>query len=576
MARGSRLDRSVSGGDGARLQSGAPALRDHEGVPVVHRVSVSPVHVNAAVRTPAGDAEKQAPGAEGLAQALAVNVPSRSAKFDIGAGVSSPEEAVTVNVPAAGLAPEVTRRTVPGGLASKLPATPRAAPLSQPKTSVVPGVRMRELKSHLSFTIGDGKSGRASATIGLARYGGDWDCSPTAMMFLCHQIRERTGMALEAADKVVSLDAPELKALPFVYMTGHKDFRFTERETRNLREYLESGGYLWADDSTHFNDEAFDRAFRREILRVLPDARIERLDRTFPAFKTGYDLTRGYKGYAIPPGDKYRLDYIEGIVVDGRVAVVYTRNDYGDGLNIDPMTHPLKPSLTDLSPAEMQEGATRMGVNMVLHFLTHAGSVEADFLGRTASALRKAKDESRPSVPVGPMRPLAGSAAPDAWQHEEWSDAGGVAGEGRGLVLRFQRGPHGKTAVSLSCSPAVELSSRDILAFDVESRLRCGCRLAVGIVSGEHYYESQPFYLKPGRNTAFFDMSARTFKTESSNWEYRTGIGAFISVDRLTLLVYSPMPGEIAIENARVISTSSVSRKPLAPGGRSALERRAP
>ena len=577
--RGSRLDRASSGGDGTRLQSGVPRLRAREGAPVAHRPSVSPVRGGSAVRTPTVDTGKQAPGTEGLAHALAMNIPTGGAKFDTGIGVSSPEEAVSLHVPAAGLAVDVARSATPGGLASKLPATPRAAPLSRPKSASVPGVRMRELKSHLSFTIGDGKSGRASATVGLARYGGDWDCSPTAMMFLCHQIRERTGMALEATDKVVSLDAPELKKLPFVYMTGHKDFRFTERELNNLREYLENGGYLWADDSTHFNDETFDRAFRREILRALPDARIVKLDQTFPAFNTGYDLTRGYKGYAIPPGDKYRQDYIEGIMVNGRIAVVYTRNDYGDGLNIDPLTHPLKPSLTDLSPAEMQEGATRMGVNMVLHFLTHAGKVEADFLDRAAATLRKAKDESRPAMPAGPTRPFARSATPGEWQHEEWSDAGSMTGEGRKLVLRFQRGPQGKTAVSLQCSPPLELTTEEIVALDVESRLRCGCRLALGIAVGDRFYESQPFYLKPGRNTAFFDMSARTFKTESTNWEYRSGFDSFVKADRLTLLVYSPMPGEITIENARIVAASSRStapRMPPVPRGPTAYELRAP
>jgi hypothetical protein len=43
------------------------------------------------------------------------------------------------------------------------------------------------------------------------------------------------------------------------------------------------------------------------------------------------------------------------------LAVVYTRNDYGDGLEINPNTHPLMPSLSDLSPRDMQEGSTICG-----------------------------------------------------------------------------------------------------------------------------------------------------------------------------------------------------------------------
>ena len=74
-------------------------------------------------------------------------------------------------------------------------------------------------------------------------------------------------------------------------------------------------------------------------------------------------------------------------------------------------------------------------------------------------------------------------------------------------------------------------------------------------------------------------MSARTFKTESTNWEYRSGFDSFVKADRLTLLVYSPMPGEITIENARIVAASSRStapRMPPVPRGPTAYELRAP
>ena len=250
---------------------------------------------------------------------------------------------------------------------------PARAAVSRVGADLKPGAETRPLPSRLGFSIrgGEGKGG-LSVPLTLARYsGGDWDCSLTAMMYLAHQLEERTGLAIEASDRVVQISDPALMKVPFVYMTGHKDFVFTEAEVRNLRKYLEKGGYLWVDDSTHFNDNSFDSAFRREMARVLPGTSVVKLGRDFAGFRTGYDLARGYKGYAVPPGDKYRLDYLEGIRIKNRMAIVYTRNDYGDGLDIDPNTHPLMPSLTDLSPAEMQEGVVvlekrRVGSRTVL------------------------------------------------------------------------------------------------------------------------------------------------------------------------------------------------------------------
>jgi len=406
----------------------------------------------------------------------------------------------------------------------------------------------------LALKGGSGGPVTVSATLALAQYGGDWDCARTAMMFLSHQLRERTGMSLMAGDIVVRLDQPELHRLPFVYLTGHNDFRFTDAEVRNLRDYLQKNGHLWADDSTHYRDETFDRAFRREIARVLPGAVIERLGADFDGWRTGYDLTRGYKGYAIPPGDKYREDYIEGIRINGRVAVVYTRNDYGDGLNIDPHTQPLKDSLTSLSPAEMQEGATRMGVNLVLYFLSQHGGIDVTFMDKASGGMRRASDPSDARPPAGPTRPISGAGQAAAWVREEWGDAAeGVEADGR-LVVRFQVGSKEKTVFGRVCDPALAVRVGDTLLVDVESRLTCGTRVALGLDAGGRYFETAPFYIKPGRNTAFFACSDKTFKSALTDWEYRDSLPLPTEVGKINVLIYSPAGGELRFSNFRIVA----------------------
>ena len=410
-------------------------------------------------------------------------------------------------------------------------------------------------ESDLSFRLGgQGEGGTLTLTMAVARYGGDWNCSPTAMLFLGHQLEERTGTAIEVGDAVVQLDSPKLRELPFIYLTGHTDFTFSAAEIAALHTYLKGGGNLWVDDSTHFNDTAFDRAFRREIQRVLPDTPLERLGRDFAGFTTGYDLSRGYLGYAIPPGDKYRLDYLEGVSLNGRVAVVYTRNDYGDGLNIDPRTHPLKMSLTNLSPAEMQEGAVRMGVNLVLYFLSNRLASGSEFVGRVGSGLDQALPALQAVVPDGAVEVLDALNEAEGWQPEAWGDGVELAAAKETIEMKFEVARAGKAVITREWTQPLSLKKNGALVVDAVNRLSCGVRLAVGVtLSDQQYFESQPFFLKPGQNAAVFPLDGATFKCEATDWEFSASLPSDIKVSRLSLLVYSPRAGVVDLSNLRWI-----------------------
>ena len=468
------------------------------------------------------------------------------------------ERAATVSVAGAtGESPEKVER-----MTSELPEQ-RA--LSSEFAASVPEL-MRPAKSDLaagglSFSIGKSSvRRRGSVPVCLVRYsGGDWDCSPTAMMYLSHQINERTGTALEASDRVIDLSDPELRNSPFIYMTGHKDFVLTDAEVANLRKYLRNGGRLWADDSTHFGDEHFDRAFRREIARVLPEMGLQKIPKTAELFKTGYDLTTGFKGYAVPPGDKYRLNYLEGIDIDNSTAVVYTRNDYGDGLNIDPNTHPLMPSLTDLSPADMQEGSVRMGINIVMYFLS-AGSKEAgEFIDNTSAALRESQDTGKgPDISKMPADIIDRFADAETWEVEEWSDAGTLGDIKDGMSVDFSVADEKKFAITKNFDETelgLELELEDTLVLDVDNRLSCGARIALAVFCGDDYtyYESKPFFVKPGKNSAVFSLSDKYFKSETTEWKYSTKVSTETITDKLSFLVYSPLSGRIELRNLRVI-----------------------
>lgn len=431
-----------------------------------------------------------------------------------------------------------------------VPQLPLANITTEIKTTPVDS---RFCGADFSFITGTSKTAQISFNFGLAKHSGDWYCSGSAMMFLAHQLGNRTGLIIDASELTVSLSDPNIMKLPFIYITGHKDFVFSDTEILNLRKYLESGGYLWIDDSTHYGDETFDTALRREIVRVFPDRKLEKLDRTFPAFRTGYDLTAGFKGYAIPPGDKYRVDYIEGIRIGERIAVVYTRNDYGDGLCIDPYTHPLKVSLTDLSPAEMQESSLRMAINLVLYFISDGGKYSSATIQKVSSAL-KSWTSTNEVIPTGQMQVLDELNTLEVWTPEQWSDSCSISVTDKKMEVQFEVGNKEKIAITRSFSPQIGISDTSILAVDVESHLHSVIKVALGLIIQGKYYETIPFYIKPGSNTAFFRMSATTFKTADSKWEHKSPLILPASIDKLTILVYSPFAGKVIFQNLRIMT----------------------
>ncbi|MCC7518665.1 MAG: DUF4159 domain-containing protein [Verrucomicrobiae bacterium] len=111
---------------------------------------------------------------------------------------------------------------------------------------------------------------------------------------------------------------------PFVFMTGHKDFRLTDKEVENLRQYLMLGGALWVDNSLPGRRSRFDLALRREMKKVLPDRDFEPIAPSHPLFSSYFQFT------APPPGMNFYDEPVEVVKIGGEVAVVYTLNAYSD------------------------------------------------------------------------------------------------------------------------------------------------------------------------------------------------------------------------------------------------------
>ncbi len=189
--------------------------------------------------------------------------------------------------------------------------------------------------------------------VGRLQYdgGGDWYANPSSLPNLLTAVAERTALRVADREVVVRLTDPGLWDVPYIYMTGHGNVRFSAEESRNLRRYLENGGFLHADDNY-----GMDESFRRELARVFPDRPLTEVPLGHPVYHVLYDFPEGLP--KIHEHDGLPAQGL-GVFLDGRLAVFYSyQSDLGDGWE-DAGVHD--------DPDEVREAALRMGVNLVVY-----------------------------------------------------------------------------------------------------------------------------------------------------------------------------------------------------------------
>lgn len=195
--------------------------------------------------------------------------------------------------------------------------------------------------------------GTPALTIGRLHYdgGGDWYASPSGLPNLLRAIRERTTLRTAEREVVVRLGDATLWDVPYIYMTGHGNVRFSDPELAILRRYLQQGGFLHADDNY-----GMDESFRREIARLFPDRPLVEVPLDHPVYNLVYAFPAG-----IPKVHEHDGKPAQGfgLFLDGRLVVYYSyESDLTNGWE-DPEVHH--------NPPDIREAALRMGVNLFVY-----------------------------------------------------------------------------------------------------------------------------------------------------------------------------------------------------------------
>jgi hypothetical protein len=163
---------------------------------------------------------------------------------------------------------------------------------------------------------------------------------------------------------IFRMDDPELLKFPVAYLSEPGYWYPSESEALGLRTYLAKGGFLIVDDF-HFENEW--RVFEAAMRKVLPDARIDRLDHSHPIFNSFFSIKSldipypGRLGEQGLTGEFYGIH--DGNDTAKRLMVVIDYNmDIGDY-----MEH----SGNGWYAVDPTNEAFKFGVNYLIYGMTH-------------------------------------------------------------------------------------------------------------------------------------------------------------------------------------------------------------
>lgn len=231
--------------------------------------------------------------------------------------------------------------------------------MARAHTTVLTGLTVLVLQTALAVANAASAQGRPEQfafTIARVKYrgGGDWYNDPSIIPNLLAFLRQHTTMRTATEGKHVELLDEELFSYPIIFLTGHGQIHFSSEEARQLRLYLISGGFLYADD-----DYGMDKSFREEIRKVFPEKQFVELPFSHRVFHSHFNFPSGIPKIHEHDGGPGKTF---GIFHEGRLVVLYTWNtNISDGW-ADAEVHD--------DPPEIREQALRMGTNIVVYALT--------------------------------------------------------------------------------------------------------------------------------------------------------------------------------------------------------------
>jgi len=185
---------------------------------------------------------------------------------------------------------------------------------------------MNLFKAFLFILICFVSNSQNNLNVAVLKYsgGGDYYANPTALPNLVKFCNSNLKTGINENDiPYVEAGSNDVFDYPFIHMTGHGNVVFSQPEVKNIRMYLEAGGFLHIDDNY-----GMDPFIRVELKKIFPNKDLTELPVNHPIFHQNFDLN------GIPKIHEHdgKPAQAFGFFIDGRMVCLYTyESDLSDG-----------------------------------------------------------------------------------------------------------------------------------------------------------------------------------------------------------------------------------------------------
>ena len=207
---------------------------------------------------------------------------------------------------------------------------------------------------------------RGLLQIAQIKHEGAWNSAPRALRNLLISLNETVGLSASTRLRDLTLSDKNIFRYPVLYMHGRNRFSIPVEERQQLKLYLERGGVLVADSCC--GAKPFDKAFREFMAQLYPKQKLERIPVSHEIFseKIGRDIKllkrRTSEGGENTAGASMSIrsaePILEGIELDGRYAVIYSRYD---------ISCALERQNSGNCEGYLPEDAVKLGTNIILY-----------------------------------------------------------------------------------------------------------------------------------------------------------------------------------------------------------------
>ena len=130
--------------------------------------------------------------------------------------------------------------------------------------------------------------GKVPVLINKLKWRGDWNNDRHDAEHLCEFVSEQFGQRVGWQVVTLADGMEALRQAPILYFNGHGALNFTEEEKKVLREYVDRGGFIFAEACC--GRKAFRDSFVALAKELFPKRKLERLPGNHPVWRSFFRI----------------------------------------------------------------------------------------------------------------------------------------------------------------------------------------------------------------------------------------------------------------------------------------------